>query len=191
MNQVKLEDSFPKWIADIAGKLVVVKRPQFFATWPSSFDLCILTVWHLAWLIKSDPSEQSGSWWKYFYDPASEAIHPCVPSLFSRVLLVWPHGLQLPGSSVHGILQARILEWVAMPFSRGSSWPGDQTCVSYISCIGRQVLYHWTTWKAPYHYFCYNDWLHGPSLTRCERKPPRVWLSGSKLLDLGPVAQCC
>ena len=47
-NQVKLEDSFPKWIADIAGKLVVVKRPQFFATWPSSFDLCILTVWHLA-----------------------------------------------------------------------------------------------------------------------------------------------
>ena len=32
-----------------------------------------------------------------------------------------------PGSSVHGILQARILEWVAMPFSRGSSWPRDQT----------------------------------------------------------------
>ena len=33
----------------------------------------------------------------------------------------------LPGSSVHGILQARILEWVAIPFSRGSSWPRDQT----------------------------------------------------------------
>ena len=32
-----------------------------------------------------------------------------------------------PGSSVHGFLQARILEWVAMPFSRGSSWPSDQT----------------------------------------------------------------
>ena len=39
-----------------------------------------------------------------------------------------------PGSSVHGILQARILEWVAMPFSRGSSWPGDRTCVSRSSC---------------------------------------------------------
>jgi len=38
-----------------------------------------------------------------------------------------------PGSSVHGILQARILEWVAMPFSRGSSQPRDQTQVSCIA----------------------------------------------------------
>ena len=49
----------------------------------------------------------------------------------------------LPGSSVHLILQARILEWVAMPSSRGSSWPRDRThVVSYVSCNGRQVLYH-------------------------------------------------
>ena len=39
------------------------------------------------------------------------------------------------------ILQARILEWVAMRFSRGSYRPGDQICVSYFSCIGRRVLY--------------------------------------------------
>ena len=39
----------------------------------------------------------------------------------------------LSGSSVHGILQARILEWVAMPFSRGSSQPRDQTWVSRIA----------------------------------------------------------
>ena len=39
-----------------------------------------------------------------------------------------------PGSSVHGILQARTLEWVAIPFSRGSSWPRDQT---HTSCIDR------------------------------------------------------
>ena len=45
------------------------------------------------------------------------------------------------GSSVHGILQARILEWVAVPSYRGSSPPRDQTCVSYVSCIGRQILY--------------------------------------------------
>ena len=38
-----------------------------------------------------------------------------------------------PGSSVQGILQARTLEGVAIPFSRGSSWPGDQTQVSYIT----------------------------------------------------------
>ena len=48
-----------------------------------------------------------------------------------------------PGSSVHAVLQARILEWVAMPSSRGSAQPRDQTCISDISSVGRQVLY----WK--------------------------------------------
>ena len=52
-----------------------------------------------------------------------------------------PMDCSLPGSSVHGILQAR-LEWVAVLSSRGSSQPRDQTCISYFSCIGRQVLYH-------------------------------------------------
>ena len=52
----------------------------------------------------------------------------------------------LPGSSVHGISQVRILEWVAMPSSRGSSRLRDQT---HDSCIGRRILYHWATWKAP------------------------------------------
>ena len=47
--------------------------------------------------------------------------------------------------SVHGISQARILKWVAIYFSRGSSWPRDQTS---ITCIGRQVLCHWTTREA-------------------------------------------
>ena len=48
----------------------------------------------------------------------------------------------LPGSCVHGIFHARILKWVAISYSRGSSQPKDQTHVSYVSCIGRQVLYH-------------------------------------------------
>ena len=56
-----------------------------------------------------------------------------------------PHECSWPGSSVHGIFQAGILEWVAMPSSRGSSWPRDQTCISYVSCIGRQILYHWVS----------------------------------------------
>ena len=54
-----------------------------------------------------------------------------------------------PSSSVHGILQARILEWVAISSSRGSSPCRDRTRVSYISCIGRQALYHQGTWEAP------------------------------------------
>ena len=41
-----------------------------------------------------------------------------------------------------GILQARILEWVAISFSRICSQPKDRTLISYVSCIGRQVLYH-------------------------------------------------
>ena len=50
-----------------------------------------------------------------------------------------------PSSSIHGILQARILEWVAISSSKGSRWPRDQTRVSCISYIGRQILYHWAT----------------------------------------------
>ena len=51
-----------------------------------------------------------------------------------------------PGSSVHGLLQARILEWVAISFSKGSSPPRDQTGNSCVSCIGRWILYHCITW---------------------------------------------
>ena len=53
-----------------------------------------------------------------------------------------------PSSSVQGILQVRILEWVSTPFSRGSLQPRDRTQVSYISCTGRWVLYHCTIWEA-------------------------------------------
>ena len=60
----------------------------------------------------------------------------------------------LPGFSVHGIFQARILEWVVISSSRGLSQPRDPTC---ISCIGRHILYHWATWEAhevsSYHFF--------------------------------------
>ena len=67
-------------------------------------------------------------------------LHPTLPH----------HGLQLPGSSVRGILQARILEWVAVPYSRGSSRPRD--CLSF---IGRQILYHCATWDT-HHIFTQN-----------------------------------
>ena len=71
-------------------------------------------------------------------------VHACVraESLQSCLTLHDPMDYSPSGSSVHGILQARILEWVAVPSSRGSSLPRDQTWVSYVSCSGRQVLYH-------------------------------------------------
>ena len=53
-----------------------------------------------------------------------------------------------PGSSVHGILQAGILEWVAISSPRGSSQPRDGNCISFDSCICRQILYCWATREA-------------------------------------------
>ena len=53
-----------------------------------------------------------------------------------------PTNYSPPGSSVHRILQARILEWVAMPFSGVSSQPRDRNSVSYVSCAGMHGLYH-------------------------------------------------
>ena len=52
------------------------------------------------------------------------------------------------GSSVHGIFQSRVLEWVAMPSSRGSFWHRHWTCISCVSCVCRQILYHRATWEA-------------------------------------------
>ena len=55
-----------------------------------------------------------------------------------------------PGSSVHGILQARILEWVAIPFSRGSSWPRDQTQVTSLTSVSLAGVFFTTSspWEA-------------------------------------------
>ena len=73
----------------------------------------------------------------------------CVRSVPQLCLTLWdPMDCSPPGSSVHGILQARTLEWVAMPFSRGSSQPRDQTHVSCISWITGRFFTHWATWEA-------------------------------------------
>ena len=60
-----------------------------------------------------------------------------------------PVDCSLPSSSVHGIFQARILKWVSISYSRRSSWPRDQTPISCIFYIGRQILYCCTTRKPP------------------------------------------
>ena len=59
-----------------------------------------------------------------------------------------------PGSSVHGISQARILEWAAIFSSRGSSRPRDKACVSCMSCASRWILYHWTMGESFNIYVC-------------------------------------
>ena len=77
------------------------------------------------------------------------------PTSWACVLIhiktLWdPTDCSPPGSSVHGIFQARVLKSVAIFSSRGSSWPRYQTCLSCISHIGRHILYHWATWEAQF-----------------------------------------
>ena len=80
----------------------------------------------------------------------------------SWMTLCDPMSCDLPGPFVHGILQARILEWVAILFSRGSSWSRDQTWLSWIA--GR-FLTIWATGKSirvsnsPYYFSCSNYYV--------------------------------
>ena len=64
-------------------------------------------------------------------------VYTCAKLLQLCPTLCNPMECSLPDSSILGIFQARILEWVAIFYCRGSSWPRDGTCVSYVSCIGR------------------------------------------------------
>ena len=100
-----------------------------------------------------------------------------------------------PGSSVHGILQARILEWVAISFSRGSSWPKDRTQVSHIA--GR-CFNPWATRKAP-EYIMWNARLDDaqtgikiawkkyqqPQICRWYHSNGRKWRRTKEALDEG------
>ena len=69
-----------------------------------------------------------------------------------------------PGSSVHGTFQTRILEQVAISYSRRSFWPRDWTHVFCISCIGKWILHHCATWEALI-LFCIVTLVHGRSFS--------------------------
>ena len=71
--------------------------------------------------------------------------------VLSRVWLCDPMDCSPPGSSIHWILQARTLEWVAISSSRGSSWPKDWNCVSGVSCIAGGFFTCWAMGEAAGH----------------------------------------
>ena len=79
--------------------------------------------------------------------------------LSSVQLICDPMDCSPPVSPVHGISQARILEWVVISYLRGSSQPRDPNHISCISCIGRQILYCCATWEAPIRH----SWKVNPS----------------------------
>ena len=140
---------------------------------------------------------QAGTWYSFpsFITHASICLHNCSLHLFMiTICQAFPnHNIEMntfnphnnlcvahlcltlcnpmdfspPGSSVHGIVLARILEWVAISSSRGFSWPRDWT---HVSCIGRWILYHWATWEAS------NLWVryyYYPHLTDKETDPEK------------------
>ena len=119
--------------------------------------------------------------------PLVSSLHLCLHSFPANMFIntILPHSTcvhatflqscltlcSLLGSSVPGILQARILQWEAMPSFRGSSRPGDRSCISCVSYPGRWVLYHWCPLGSPmagfhmyvliyYINFSLTDWLH-------------------------------
>ena len=94
-------------------------------------------------LKREDGGQQlwGGNWGATTWEPVSrhQTSGACV---LSRVrLFATPLAVAHQASSVHGILQTRTLEWVAMPSSSGSSPPRDRTLISCVSCIGRRILY--------------------------------------------------
>ena len=96
------------------------------------------------------------------FENPSQAVMPVLAALLSVytvhvellqscLSLCNPIDCSLPGSSVHGMLQARILEGGVISYSRGSSWTTDQT---HVSGTGRQIFHHWATWEAPMYNAC-------------------------------------
>ena len=92
------------------------------------------------------------SWMTWWFYPHTECYIPymCMLSHFSCVWLCDPMDFSLPGSSVHGILQARMLEWVAISSSRGSFPPRDGTHVYLCLLFCWWILYHWAPAEALY-----------------------------------------
>ena len=100
-----------------------------------------------------------------------------------------PMDCSLPGSLAHGILQARTLEWVVIPFSRGFSWPRDQIQVSHIA--GRFFTV-WAIREAQFIYRCIYIWIyiHICTYILFQILFPYKWLqnieAGSRCYTVGP-----
>ena len=93
--------------------------------------------------VRTDMEQQTGTKLGKEYDKAV-FCHPAyltsVQSIQLCPTLCNPMDCSPPDSSVYGIFQVRILEWISIFFSRGSSWFRDETHISWVSCTGRRIL---------------------------------------------------
>ena len=143
-----LNSNTPKWSHHSTSPLAhwppVLPKPVPFiplcptlpsAFWPVQVQIPALPLHHdVAWSkgLHLSMLQSPYVWNRYYNGPTDHARS--YPTLCNSM------DCSLSGSSVHGISQARILEWVAISYSRGSSWPRDKTCIFYVSCIGRWIL---------------------------------------------------
>ena len=112
--------------------------------------------------------------WKGGVYSRARFIIPCVSLTKLRLALRDPMGCSLLGSSVHGILQARILEWVAIPFSRGSSWPRDWT---WVSCIAGRFFAIWVNSGG----YMLMGGKGSEDLFQPPKGPVECWVTGSRM----------
>ena len=107
-------------------------------------------------VVATGPPGSSPYWfrngWLFIFKDSSTLSQSWLFVTQSCLTLCNPIIYSPPGSSVHGILQARILEWVAISFSRGSSQPRMELTSPESSWIDRRVLHHWATREAQVDY---------------------------------------
>ena len=127
MLKLKLQNSGSWWWTGRPGMLQSMESQRVGHNWVTEWNWCLLNTCYMPRTILSTCHMK----W-------SEVAQSC-PTLCD------PMDCSPPGSSVPGILQARILEWVAICFSRGSSWPRDQT---YVSCIAGRCFNLWAIREA-------------------------------------------
>ena len=116
-----------------------------------SFPMLTIALWRLRlilfWILSALSKVLCEFCTKCFHVTEKATLLMCV-CVLSHVWLCDLMDCRLPGFSVHGIFQARILEWVIISLSRWSSRPRDWTRISCTTCTGRRVLYHCATWEA-------------------------------------------
>ena len=137
-NQEKKNNSNVEKCGKSSSTAVMFIHPLYFAEWQMQMTLA-KGVW-----LKQHRQESQFEW-------AEEADKKCCCYLLVTKLcltLCNPMDCSLPGSSILGIFQARVLGWVAISSSRKSSWPRDRTCISCGSRTGRHILDHCGTWEA-------------------------------------------
>ena len=138
-----------EWVAISSSKISSRPRDRTSISYASCIGRWILYIYNIVLCVSVSVEREQYS--VYIVDSLTlnsqpTAQYSCVctqscPTLWDSM------DCSLTGSSVHGIFLARILEWVAIFYSRGFSQSMDWTFVSYVSYIVRRILYHCTTWE--------------------------------------------